>query len=275
MALGLAVALTGFVVSGIGVIGFIGSSLPRSRACRARGGCATCSCGRQPSGPACCGPPINWCCVQAAHRRPHPTGAVTALFGSPLLLWLLPRLRNPTPPTRHEPIHAGARSRSQKLRLLALGLALAGALVLSLLLGRTPDGEWALARGDELSALMPWRAPRAVAALVAGAMLAVAGAILQRMTRNPMASPEVLGVGAGAALGLIVVLFTLTSAGRGVQVAAACTGAFSVLFLILVVGRRSGFTPSASCWRASPSARYSTRWWGRSPPAGIRAGCCC
>ncbi|TDT93704.1 iron complex transport system permease protein [Azorhizobium sp. AG788] len=244
MALGLAVALTGFVVSGIGVIGFIGLISPAlarlSGARRLRDQFAW--------APAI-GAGLLWTTDQLVLRTGGltggliPTGAVTALFGSPLLLWLLPRLRNPTPPTRHEPIHAVARSRSQMLRLLALGLALAGALVLSLLLGRTPDGEWALARGDELSALMPWRAPRAVAALIAGAMLAVAGAILQRMTRNPMASPEVLGVGAGAALGLIVVLFTLTSAGRGVQVAAACTGAFSVLFLILVVGRRSGFTP--------------------------------
>ena len=40
----------------------------------------------------------------------------------------------------------------------------------------------------------PERTERALAALAGGAMLAVAGCVLQRMTGNPLASPEVLGI---------------------------------------------------------------------------------
>lgn len=243
LALGVAVALTAFVVSGIGVIGFIGLVSPAL---------ARLAGARRLSEQLTWAPPIGagllWTTDQLVLLTGGltggliPTGAVTALFGSPLLLWLLPRLRSPVPPPRSD---AGAALPRRPVAPLlgVLGLLLATFLLLSLLIGRTPDGGWALAGWDELEGLMPWRAPRAFAALSAGAMLAVAGGILQRMTRNPMASPEVLGVGAGAAFGLIVVLFTFTAAGRGIQMIAACTGAFAVLFLILVLGRRTGFTP--------------------------------
>lgn len=48
------------------------------------------------------------------------------------------------------------------------------------------------------------RFPRALAAAAVGASLAVSGALMQAMTRNPMASPSVLGINAGAGLGLAV-----------------------------------------------------------------------
>ncbi len=54
---------------------------------------------------------------------------------------------------------------------------------------------------------MPWRWPRILAALMAGVMLAVAGCIIQRLTGNPMASPEVLGISSGAAFGVVLMLF--------------------------------------------------------------------
>ena len=53
---------------------------------------------------------------------------------------------------------------------------------------------------------MPWRWPRILAALIAGVMLAVAGCIIQRLTGNPMASPEVLGISSGAAFGVVLML---------------------------------------------------------------------
>lgn len=46
-----------------------------------------------------------------------------------------------------------------------------------------------------------------MAALFAGVMLAVAGCIIQRLTGNPMASPEVLGISSGAAFGVVLMLF--------------------------------------------------------------------
>ncbi|OEF97396.1 FecCD family ABC transporter permease [Desulfuribacillus alkaliarsenatis] len=48
------------------------------------------------------------------------------------------------------------------------------------------------------------RMPRAVIAALAGASLAVSGAIMQALTRNPMASPGILGINAGASLSVVV-----------------------------------------------------------------------
>ncbi|MRE26921.1 iron chelate uptake ABC transporter family permease subunit, partial [Klebsiella quasipneumoniae] len=66
---------------------------------------------------------------------------------------------------------------------------------------------WTWASGALLEDLMPWRWPRIMAALFAGVMLAVAGCIIQRLTGNPMASPEVLGISSGAAFGVVLMLF--------------------------------------------------------------------
>ncbi|MCV4770453.1 iron chelate uptake ABC transporter family permease subunit, partial [Escherichia coli] len=71
------------------------------------------------------------------------------------------------------------------LLLLAVSVALA--------FGRDAHG-WLWAHGDLLEQLLPWRWPRVLSALFAGVMLAVAGCIIQRLTGNPMASPEVLGI---------------------------------------------------------------------------------
>nr|WP_284701192.1 Fe(3+)-hydroxamate ABC transporter permease FhuB [Rhodoplanes tepidamans] len=242
-ALTLAVALTAFVVSGVGVIGFVGLVAPAlarlAGARRLRD--------RLLLAPLL-GAGLLWSTDQLVQRAGEaiggllPTGAVTALFGSPLLLWLLPRLRVAAPLPVVDPGTTPHRRRAEPL-LVGLTIALVVAFVGSLLLGRTPSGAWALAGSDDLAALLPWRAPRALAALCAGAMLAAAGVILQRTTRNPMASPEVLGVGAGAALGLVVVVFAVAVAGHGLQLAGAAGGAFAVLGLIVLLGRRSGFGP--------------------------------
>lgn len=55
------------------------------------------------------------------------------------------------------------------------------------------------------------RLPRALIAVLVGASLAVAGAIMQGLTRNPLASPSILGINAGAALAVVVSLFGLGS----------------------------------------------------------------
>ncbi|WP_143757347.1 iron chelate uptake ABC transporter family permease subunit, partial [Burkholderia singularis] len=54
--------------------------------------------------------------------------------------------------------------------------------------------------------LFDLNAPRVVAALVAGGCLAVAGALFQALTRNPLAAPDLLGITGGAQLGLIVAM---------------------------------------------------------------------
>ncbi|WP_455680369.1 FecCD family ABC transporter permease [Streptomyces lavendulae] len=88
------------------------------------------------------------------------------------------------------------------------------------------------------------RVPRTLLAMIAGAGLAVAGAVLQTVVRNPLADPYVLGVTSGASLAAVAVL-TLAPAGLlgpmhlGVS-AAAFTGACATLALVIALGRRHG-----------------------------------
>lgn len=56
------------------------------------------------------------------------------------------------------------------------------------------------------------RIPRVIVALVVGASFAVSGALMQATTRNPMASPSILGINAGAGLGLAIAMVVLPSA---------------------------------------------------------------
>ena len=59
------------------------------------------------------------------------------------------------------------------------------------------------------------RLPRILTALLVGAVLAVSGLLLQTMTRNPLASPSLLSINAGAGLGIIFTGVFLTSAAAG------------------------------------------------------------
>ncbi len=98
---------------------------------------------------------------------------------------------------------------------LLLGLAiLLVAVTLSLLYGHTEITLGtiysAITHSDNSPAqviLRTVRIPRAIIAALVGGSLAVAGALMQALTRNPMASPGVLGVNAGAAMMVVVAVF--------------------------------------------------------------------
>jgi len=68
------------------------------------------------------------------------------------------------------------------------------------------------------------RLPRIVVALLCGAVLAVSGLLLQTMTRNPLASPSLLSINAGAGLGVILAGVFMTGAGALTQSTAAAIG---------------------------------------------------
>ncbi|MFD0586466.1 FecCD family ABC transporter permease [Paenibacillus sp. GCM10027627] len=60
---------------------------------------------------------------------------------------------------------------------------------------------------DEQLIIRTSRVPRALTAAAIGASLAISGVLLQAMTRNPLASPSILGVNAGAALAIVAMLY--------------------------------------------------------------------
>ena len=91
--------------------------------------------------------------------------------------------------------------------------------------------------GSDTSREIVWglRAPRALAAFAVGALLAVAGTLLQVLLRNPLADPTILGVSGGAAVGAMAGLL-LAWPGWAVQIAAlagACAAAGALLALAL------------------------------------------
>jgi iron complex transport system permease protein len=128
-------------------------------------------------------------------------------------------------------------------RLLLILLLLAGAaLLFALATGSGPAGPGALlAVGtDPLVADILWqlRLPRALAAFGTGAALAVAGAFMQVLLRNPLADPYVLGTSGGAAVGALVAMLL---GGAVVLVnAAAFTGALFSTVLVFGLARAGG-----------------------------------
>jgi len=93
---------------------------------------------------------------------------------------------------------------------LGLSLLLVIAFVLSLLAGRIwlPPNE-IISSHDVLARLIvtDLRLPRTVLALLVGASLGLSGAVLQGLTRNPLAEPALLGVSTGAALGAVLAIY--------------------------------------------------------------------
>lgn len=89
------------------------------------------------------------------------------------------------------------------------------------------------------------RAPRTILAVLVGSGLALIGAALQSVTRNPLADPHLLGATSGATLGaVIVVLFAGEIGGQWGLPAAAFVGALGALMLVVTVARKGGMLTS-------------------------------
>ena len=126
---------------------------------------------------------------------------------------------------------------------LILGLLIVTALALAILAGETAfsGAQYAAAFGDPKSgpAEVLWqvRAPRAVCALVVGAALGLAGAVMQGLLRNPLADPGVLGVSATAALGAALAIVLGAAAVPGLVEVSALAGATLAGGLLIAASR--------------------------------------
>lgn len=104
-----------------------------------------------------------------------------------------------------------------------------------------------LAHGEARDDIIVWtiRLPRATAAVVVGATLGVAGAIMQAITNNPLASPDLLGVSSGAAFAVVVSIVFFNTSSPMVFLWVAFAGAGIAGFLVYAIGSvgAGGATP--------------------------------
>lgn len=89
------------------------------------------------------------------------------------------------------------------------------------------------------------RMPRTLLAALAGAALALAGTVLQSLTRNPLADPWVLGISSGAGFGAVLVIALGLSLGWAAVPAGAFVGAMLAFALVLLMARKSLSGPSS------------------------------
>ncbi|MFD4241736.1 iron ABC transporter permease [Streptomyces sp. NPDC058525] len=175
-----------------------------------------------------------------------PTGVVTSLVGALFLVVMAVRVRDTAGATATDRLRIRSRSvfltTTAVLVAVLVGVVVAAVLVgdSKLLLGDVVN--WAQGRaGRTVTFVLDTRVPRVLAALLAGAALALAGSLVQSVTRNPLAEPGVLGVSGGAALGAVLLVTTVPMAGTWGVAGAAFAGAAVASVLVFGLAARGGF----------------------------------
>ncbi|MFX3618988.1 MAG: FecCD family ABC transporter permease [Sporolactobacillus sp.] len=139
--------------------------------------------------------------------------------------------------------------------LLLIGLAIV--FLLSLNLGFTRMSPWKVIQtlfggggAEDSLVLFHFRLPRMVIAMLCGAGIAVAGAILQSITRNDLSDPGILGINSGAGLAVVLYLYFFQGSTTGLAASsvfllpiAAFAGALIAACLIYFVSWNQGTSP--------------------------------
>jgi iron complex transport system permease protein len=134
--------------------------------------------------------------------------------------------------------------------LLGLGMLALASMAFALALGSvtvSPADLWQVIQGEgstlHRTLLLDLRLPRTLAAFGTGGLLAVAGALMQVLLRNPLADPYVLGLSGGAAVGALLAMLM----GMGTLIISGSAFAGAMLATVLVFGLAHGtgsWTPS-------------------------------
>lgn len=136
--------------------------------------------------------------------------------------------------------------------LLALGLVTLAGMVVNMGQGEYPIAPLDVMRTvlgletgnpDHAFIVTTLRLPRMLVALLVGMALATAGTIMQGLLRNPLASPDVVGVSAGASLAAVSLIILVPGAPAAALPPAALTGAFLPALLIYLLARKKHSAP--------------------------------
>ena len=137
-----------------------------------------------------------------------------------------------------------ARLRHRWAVLALMALALVGGFALTLMLGQSaysPATVWRVLRGDEVAGarftIGSLRLPRALLAVLAGAAFGLGGAAFQTLLRNPLASPDIIGITSGASASAVFCIVVLSITGPMVSVYAVTAGLGVALLIYLLAWR--------------------------------------
>jgi ABC-type Fe3+-siderophore transport system permease subunit len=185
-----------------------------------------------------------------------PAGTVTAVVGAPFLLWLARRAtmsEGARPPSKDVTLRIVPRGNLTYATILTATIVLLGTTVVlgiafgstQLTLGQLVDTFTGNGTSFTDKVIFDLRMPRIFVAALAGASLAVSGLLLQGIVRNSLASPDIIGITAGAALMAVSFIVLFQDSPFGSIQLAALAGAF-VAFAIVYLSswqRYSGIQP--------------------------------
>jgi len=143
----------------------------------------------------------------------------------------------------------GLSARASWRAIVVVAALLAGAVVVAIV--AIGIGKYTVAPADVLGVLLgtntsfdrvvvlEWRMPRMLMALLIGAALGVSGAIFQALTRNPLGSPDIIGVNSGAYTGALIVIAGL-GGGYYATAAGAIVGGLVTAVVVYTLSYRNG-----------------------------------
>lgn len=134
----------------------------------------------------------------------------------------------------------------RRIVISVLAVLVVAAFATNLMVGRTfypPADVWAVITGQDVPGASftvgRLRLPRAVMGLIAGLCFGLSGVTFQTMLRNPLASPDVIGISAGASAAAAFAIVSLSLSGPAVSLFAISMG-LGVAMLIYVLSYRDG-----------------------------------
>ncbi|MBR8745152.1 iron chelate uptake ABC transporter family permease subunit [Nocardiopsis sp. MG754419] len=138
------------------------------------------------------------------------------------------------------------RARRRATVIVVLAVLIVAVFALTLMVGRTfyPPGDvWRVVLGQDVPGASftvgRLRLPRAVLAVVAGMCFGLAGVTFQTMLRNPLASPDIIGISSGASAAAVFAIVMLGLSGTAVSVV-AIVAALGVSTLVYLLSFRGG-----------------------------------
>ncbi|MEU5950999.1 iron ABC transporter permease [Streptomyces sp. NPDC047525] len=178
-----------------------------------------------------------------------PTGVITSVVGAVFLVVMAMRTRDGAGAAAPDRLRIPSRTAYVITVVLLVG-ALVGVTITAVLVGDSTFllgdvANWVRGQsGQAITFVLDTRVPRVLAALLAGAALALSGTLVQSVTRNPLAEPGVLGVSGGAALGAIILVTTAPGSGSWSIAGAAFAGAAVSAVVVFGLAAKGGFQNS-------------------------------